>query len=102
MVDMGLVEFRCEVAQDLVGCPISCQWYVLASPVAIPEAVAFLGAHRHFASARKSPGSANLTFMLYLQTPADIAEFEARLLRTVRPVRSETAGSTAKSRHPRP
>jgi DNA-binding Lrp family transcriptional regulator len=83
VVGMGLVDFRCEVAQGLVGCPISCQWYVRAPPAAIPQAVAFLDAHRTLRFCAEVTGSANLTFMLYLQTPADIAEFEARLLRTV-------------------
>ena len=83
VVRMGLVDFRCEVAQALVGYPISCQWYVRASPAAIPQALAFLNAQRTLRFCAEVSGDANLTFMLYLQRPADIADFEARLLRSV-------------------
>lgn len=78
-VASGLLTFRCELAQDYSGYPISCQWYVRVPPASLEAAVDFLRHYRTLRLCAAISGDANFTFYLWLRTPADIAEVEEKL-----------------------
>ncbi|WP_372698811.1 Lrp/AsnC family transcriptional regulator [Arthrobacter sp. JSM 101049] len=78
-VASGLLTFRCELAQDFSGYPVACHWFVRVPPADMAATVAFLRRHRTLRLCAAISGSANLTFHLWLRTPADIVELEEHL-----------------------
>ncbi|MBM6622351.1 Lrp/AsnC family transcriptional regulator [Arthrobacter sp.] len=78
-VASGFLTFRCELAQDFSGYPIACHWFVRVPPADMEATVAFLRRHRTLRLCAAISGSANLTFHLWLRTPADIVELEEQL-----------------------
>lgn len=78
-VSSGLMTFRCELAQEFSGYPVACHWFVRVPPTDLAAAVALLRRHRTLRLCAAISGSANLTFHLWLRTPADIVEVEEHL-----------------------
>lgn len=75
----GMVSLRCELASHFTGYPLSVQWFAKV-PAGSSEAVAaYLKEHRNLRLCAETTGASNLTFMLQLRAPADIATLEAGL-----------------------
>ena len=78
-LESGLVSIRCELAQEYSGYPVACQWYARVPPDQLAAAERFLRSQRTLRLCAATTGNANLTFFLWLRTPADIPDIEAGL-----------------------
>ncbi|RAX48811.1 Lrp/AsnC family transcriptional regulator [Arthrobacter sp. AQ5-05] len=78
-LETGMVTLRCELAGHYTGYPLTVQWFAKVPAGSADLVAAFLMEHRTLRLCASTTGAANMTFMMQLRTPADIADLEARL-----------------------
>ncbi|WP_411734658.1 AsnC family transcriptional regulator [Paeniglutamicibacter sp.] len=78
-LETGMVTMRCELASHYTGYPLTVQWFAKVPAGTADTVAAFLMEHRTLRLCASTTGAANMTFMMQLRTPADIADIEARL-----------------------
>ncbi|MBV1780948.1 AsnC family transcriptional regulator [Paeniglutamicibacter sp. ABSL32-1] len=78
-LETGMVTMRCELASHYTGYPLTVQWFARVPAGTADTVAAFLMEHRTLRLCASTTGAANMTFMMQLRTPADIADIEARL-----------------------
>jgi DNA-binding Lrp family transcriptional regulator len=78
-LETGMVTLRCELASHYTGYPLTVQWFAKVPAGTAATVAAFLMEHRTLRLCASTTGAANMTFMMQLRTPADIADIEARL-----------------------
>lgn len=78
-LETGMVTLRCELASHYTGYPLTVQWFAKVPAGAADAVAAFLREHRTLRLCASTTGAANMTFMMQLRTPADIADIESRL-----------------------
>ncbi|WP_028280466.1 Lrp/AsnC family transcriptional regulator [Arthrobacter sp. H5] len=83
VLDSGTLSFRCEIAQDYSGFPISCQWYANVPPSDHTAAAGFLARYRNLRFCASTTGSSNFTFVLWLRDASGVAEIESEFLAAV-------------------
>lgn len=72
----GVLSFRCEVANGLVGYPIICQWFARLPAGRHNDAAAQLGSFGALRLCASTTGATNFMFMMWLRTAADIMAVE--------------------------
>lgn len=77
VLDSGTLAFRCELAQDYSGFPISCRWSAQVPPRDQLSAASFLAGYRNLRLCASTTGTSNFTFILWLHSTAEIGELEA-------------------------
>jgi DNA-binding Lrp family transcriptional regulator len=83
VLDSGALAFRCELAQDYSGFPITCQWYAHVPPRDQGSAASFMAGYRNIRLCASTTGTSNFTFALWLRSPAEIGEVEAEFLAAI-------------------
>ncbi|GAB3534425.1 Lrp/AsnC family transcriptional regulator [Arthrobacter tecti] len=83
VLESGTLSFRCELAQDYSGFPISCQWYANVPPSEHARAAEFLRTFRNLRFCASTTGSSNFTFVLWLRNAAGVAETEAEFFAAI-------------------
>lgn len=78
-LETGMVTMRCELASHYTGYPLTVQWFAKVPAGTADTVAAFLMEHRTLRLCASTTGAANMTFMMQLRTPADIADIEASL-----------------------
>jgi DNA-binding Lrp family transcriptional regulator len=78
-LETGMVTLRCDLASHYTGYPLTVQWFAKVPAGTADNVAAFLMEHRTLRLCASTTGAANMTFMMQLRTPADIADIEARL-----------------------
>jgi DNA-binding Lrp family transcriptional regulator len=78
-LETGMVTLRCELASHYTGYPLTVQWFAKVPAGTADTVAAFLMEQRTLRLCASTTGAANMTFMMQLRTPADIADVEARL-----------------------
>lgn len=79
----GTLAFRCEVAQDYCGYPVSCQWFASLPPDERDRAVEVLRGFRGLRLCASTTGTSNFTFIMWMRTAAEVLEIEDRFLAAV-------------------
>lgn len=88
------VSFRCELAQDYSGFPISCQWFATVPPREQLLAAAHLARYRNLRLCASTTGTSNFTFVLWLRSATEIGEIEATFLDAVPSARIDESAVT--------
>lgn len=96
VLDSGTLSFRCELAQEYSGFPISCQWYANVPPSGHGRAAEYLAGHRNLRFCASTTGSSNFTFVLWLRNAAGVAETEAGFLAAVPAARIHESSLTVR------
>ncbi|WP_035778093.1 Lrp/AsnC family transcriptional regulator [Arthrobacter sp. 35/47] len=76
ILDAGVLSFRCEVANGLIGFPIICQWFARLPASRHEDAAAQLGSLGSLRLCASTTGATNFMFMMWLRTAADIMAVE--------------------------
>lgn len=76
----GKVTLRCDLAPELLGQPISSQWFCWLSPEQHTAAAAALRSFPNLRFCASTTGETNFTFVLWVRTPEEIFEAERRLI----------------------
>jgi DNA-binding Lrp family transcriptional regulator len=79
----GTLAFRCEVAQDYSGYPVSCQWFASLPPDERHRAVEVLRGFRGLRLCASTTGTSNFTFIMWMRTAAEVLDIEDRFLAAV-------------------
>lgn len=88
------MSFRCELAQDYSGFPVSCQWLATVPPREQLAAAAHLARYRNLRLCASTTGTSNLTFVLWLRSATEIGEVEAAFLDAVPTARVDESAVT--------
>jgi DNA-binding Lrp family transcriptional regulator len=83
VLQSGTLAFRCELAQDYSGFPISCHWSAQVSPRDQLTAASFLAGYRNLRRCASITGTSNFTFSLWLRSTAEIGQLEAEFLTAI-------------------
>lgn len=75
--------FRCDVAQDYSGYPVQCQWFASLPPNDRRGAVDALRGFRELRLCASTTGTSNLTFTMWLGSPAEVLDIEDHFLSAV-------------------
>jgi DNA-binding Lrp family transcriptional regulator len=75
----GLVAFRCDVAQNAVGFPVTCTWYARVPPGHHAAAAAAVRSLRSVRLAASITGQANFLVTMWLRSVADVMTAELAL-----------------------
>lgn len=79
LVSSGLLTFRCEIAQDLSGYPVSCQWFANVPPGQHGAAAAELRGLRTVRLSASTSGRTNFVILMWLKSLADVMTAELAL-----------------------
>ncbi|MGA7206635.1 MAG: Lrp/AsnC ligand binding domain-containing protein, partial [Specibacter sp.] len=78
-----VLAFRCEVAQELSGYPITCQWFVKVPPGAHEAAAATMRRLRNVRFSASTTGRSNFTVIMWLHSVADVMDVELALQQNI-------------------
>ncbi|MET4538407.1 DNA-binding Lrp family transcriptional regulator [Arthrobacter bambusae] len=92
----GTLLFRCEVAQNYSGYPVSCQWFASLPPEERGTAVAVVRGFRGLRLCASTTGTSNFTFVLWLRSAADVLDIEDQFLAAVPQARIIESSLTVK------
>lgn len=79
LVSSGLLTFRCDIAQDLSGYPVSCQWFANVPPGQHEAAAAELRGLRTVRLSASTSGRTNFVILMWLKSLADVMNAELAL-----------------------
>lgn len=79
VLSSGLLSFRCEIAQNLSGYPVSCQWFANVPPGQHEAAAAELRSLRTVRLSASTTGSTNFVILMWLNSLADVMTAELAL-----------------------
>ncbi len=77
------ISLRCDVAPELVGQPISCQWFCRLPPNQHDAAAAVLRTLPNLRYCASTTGQTNFTFVLWVKSPEDIFEIEREVVERI-------------------
>ncbi|MDQ0689067.1 DNA-binding Lrp family transcriptional regulator [Arthrobacter sp. W4I7] len=79
LVSSGLLTFRCDIAQELSGYPVSCQWFANVPPGQHEAAAAELRGLRTVRFSVSTSGRTNFLILMWLKSLADVMNAELAL-----------------------
>lgn len=79
VISSGLLTFRCDIAQDLSGYPVSCQWFANVPPGQHESAAAELRSLRTVRLSASTSGRTNFVILMWLKSLADVMNAELAL-----------------------
>ena len=79
LVSSGLLTFRCDIAQNLSGYPVSCQWFANVPPGQHEAAAAELRGLRTVRLSASTSGRTNFVILMWLKSLADVMNAELAL-----------------------
>ena len=79
----NVLSFRCEIAQNLSGYPVTCQWFVKVPPGAHEAAAATLRRLRNVRFSASTTGQSNFTVIMWLHSVADVMDVELTLQQNI-------------------
>ncbi|MET4592182.1 DNA-binding Lrp family transcriptional regulator [Arthrobacter sp. 754] len=79
VVSSGLLTFRCDIAQNLSGYPVSCQWFANVPPGQHETAAAELRGLRTVRLNASTSGRTNFVILMWLKSLADVMTAELAL-----------------------
>ncbi|GAA3323756.1 MULTISPECIES: Lrp/AsnC family transcriptional regulator [Paeniglutamicibacter] len=79
----GTLLFRCDVAQNYSGYPVSCQWFASLPPEERDSAVAVLRGFRSLRLCASTTGTSNFTFVMWMRSAAEVLGIEDQFLAAV-------------------
>jgi DNA-binding Lrp family transcriptional regulator len=96
VLESGTLAFRCEVAQDYSGFPVSCQWFVDVPPDQRLRAAAVLRQIGQLRLCASTTGTSNFTFIMWLRSASNVTDIEAAFLAAVPGARIVESSLTVK------
>lgn len=75
----GMLSFRCEIAQNYSGYPVTCRWLANVPPGQHEAAAAELGTFRNIRLTASTTGRTNFVVFVWLQSLADVMTAELAL-----------------------
>jgi DNA-binding Lrp family transcriptional regulator len=78
-----VLSFRCEIAQNLSGYPVTCQWFVKVPAGQHEAAAATLRRLRNVRFSASTTGQSNFTVIMWLQSVADVMDVELTLQQNI-------------------
>ena len=79
VLSSGLLSFRCEIAQQYSGYPVTCQWFANVPPGGHEAAAAELRSFRNVRLAASTTGRTNFVIVMWLHSLADVMNAELAL-----------------------
>lgn len=79
----NVLSFRCEIAQELSGYPVTCQWFVKVPPGQHEAAAATLRRLRNVRFSASTTGQSNFTVIMWLHSVADVMDVELTLQQNI-------------------
>ncbi|MET3921637.1 Lrp/AsnC family transcriptional regulator [Arthrobacter sp. UYEF20] len=79
VISSGLLSFRCDIAQNLSGYPVSCQWFANVPPGQHEAAAAELRSLRTVRLSASTTGRTNFVILMWLKSLADVMNAELAL-----------------------
>ncbi|MDP9998892.1 Lrp/AsnC family transcriptional regulator [Pseudarthrobacter sulfonivorans] len=79
VISSGLLTFRCDIAQNLSGYPVSCQWFANVPPGQHEAAAAELRSLRTVRLNASTSGRTNFVILMWLKSLADVMNAELAL-----------------------
>lgn len=77
------VSLRCDVAPEIIGQPISCQWFCWLPPEQHAAAALILRALPNLRLCASTTGQTNFTFVIWVEAPEDIFEIERTVVERI-------------------
>ena len=79
VISSGLLSFRCDIAQNLSGYPVSCRWFANVPPGQHEAAAAELRSLRTVRLSASTTGRTNFVILMWLKSLADVMNTELAL-----------------------
>ena len=79
MLSSQLLSFRCEMAQQYSGYPVTCQWFANVPPGQHEAAAAELRSFRNVRLSASTTGRTNFVILMWLHSLADVMNAELAL-----------------------